>query len=161
MTVGLDIRWSRAEDVPALTALNNRVWTEDNSPHVAPMTEAEYAERHPVGGELVATVDGKLAGFIIFRTASRMESHAHVAELAIAVHPDFQGAGIGRKLVEAACEQAKAQGKRKLSLRVMSSNEKAIAFYRKLGFREQGRLVEEFYTGGRYVDDVLMYKMLT
>ncbi|HZG75715.1 MAG TPA: GNAT family N-acetyltransferase [Paenibacillus sp.] len=161
MTEQAMIRRSRAEDIPALTALHNRVWNEDNSPHVAPMTEEEYAERHPVGGELVATVGGALAGFIVFRNASRMESHAHVAELAIAVDPEFQGLGIGRRLVEAACVEAKAQGKRKLSLRVMSSNEKAIAFYKKLGFQEQGRLVEEFYAGGRYVDDVLMYKMLT
>ncbi|WP_158299447.1 GNAT family N-acetyltransferase [Paenibacillus antri] len=161
MTEQLEIRWSRAEDMPALTALNNRIWDETNSPHVAPMTEAEYAERHPTGAELVAVVGEALAGFVIFRTASPMKSHAHVAELAIAVNPEFQGLGVGRKLVEAACAEAKAQGKRKLSLRVMSTNEKAIAFYKKLGFQEQGRLVEEFYAGGRYVDDILMYKMLT
>ncbi len=155
------IRWSRAEDLPALTALNNSVWNEKNSPHVTPMTAAEYAERSPPGSELVAIADGAVAGFIVFRSASRMASHAHVAELAIAVHPAFQGLGIGRKLVEAACVEAKAQGKRKLSLRVMATNEKAIAFYEKLGFQVQGRLVEEFYAGGRYVDDILMYKMLT
>ncbi|HZG55711.1 GNAT family N-acetyltransferase [Paenibacillus sp.] len=160
MMSNIRVRRSVAADVPALVALNNTVWTETNSPHVAKITEAEYAERHPVGGEWVADVDGRLAGYIVYRPPTRMESNAHVAELAIAVHPDFQGRGVGRLLVETACREAKAEGKRKLSLRVMSTNEQAIRFYEKLGFREQGRLVEEFYAAGRYVDDVLMYKML-
>ncbi|HZG85713.1 N-acetyltransferase [Paenibacillus sp.] len=160
MNTEVTVRWSREEDIPALAALNNRVWNETNSPHVAEVTEAEYRERHAVGSGLVAVANGAVCGLIVWRTPSRMESNAHVAELAIAVDPDFQGLGIGRKLVEAACVEAKAQGKRKLSLRVMSTNEKAIAFYEKLGFRAQGRLVDEFCIGGRYVDDILMYKML-
>jgi len=160
METEIIVRWSRDDDIPALAALNNRIWDDVNSPHVAVVTEAEYRERHPAGSGLVADADGAVCGFIIWRTPSRMESNAHVAELAIAVDPEFQGHGIGRRLVAAACAEAKAQGKRKLSLRVMSTNEKAIAFYERLGFRVQGRLVEEFCIGGRYVDDILMYKML-
>ncbi len=147
--------------MPALAALHNRIWNDRNSPQIRLVTPEEYEEHHPIGSELVALADGRLCGFVNMRPQTRMESNAHVVALAIAVDPEFQGLGVGRALMEAAYEAAKAEGKRKLTLRVMSTNEGAIAFYEKLGYRVEGRLVEEFYVAGRYVDDVLMYRMIT
>ncbi|MNN82623.1 hypothetical protein D3C81_1995730 [compost metagenome] len=52
---------------------------------------------------------------------------------------------------------AARSGVRKLSLRVLATNPSAISFYKSCGFIEQGRLVEEFYLNGQYIDDILMW----
>lgn len=84
-----------------------------------------------------------------------------MCEVNIAVHPNYQRLGIGRQLMEAIKEHAAAHAIRKLRLRVLSCNESAISFYRECGFVEEGRLREEFYLGGRYVDEIFMSCMLT
>jgi len=65
------------------------------------------------------------------------------------------------RLMETLKEMAAGKGIRKLRLRVLSCNLAALSFYTKCGFQEEGRLREEFYLGGRYVDEVFMSYPLT
>jgi len=49
----------------------------------------------------------------------------------------------------------------KISLGVFSTNESAIALYKKMGFVEEGRKINEIKLNDKqYIDDVLMYKMV-
>lgn len=145
-----------------MLALDNKVWNKDNSP--ADMTKQttleQFAENNPPGTHIVAGLDGVFCGYVGMRPPTPLLSNRHVVELAIAVDSEFRGAGIGRALLEATAKYAAAEGKRKLFLRVLSSNAGAIAFYEKCGFILQGRMVEEFFINGSYVDDLLMYKPL-
>ena len=50
----------------------------------------------------------------------------------------FQGAGWGRRLMDAAIERARARGSRRLLLGVYSKNHAALAFYARLGFSRAG-----------------------
>ena len=50
----------------------------------------------------------------------------------------FQGAGLGRQLVDAAAAQARAVGSRRLLLGVYSQNHAALAFYARTGFQRVG-----------------------
>ena len=52
----------------------------------------------------------------------------------LAVAPDLQGKGLGRRMVEEAEERLKALGCPKLNLLVRSSNQSVIEFYKRLGF---------------------------
>ncbi|MBL8291813.1 MAG: GNAT family N-acetyltransferase [Bryobacterales bacterium] len=56
--------------------------------------------------------------------------------LSLAVHPDFQGRGVGRALLEAAELAALASGVSTMSLRVDPLNETAIRLYKNHGWRE-------------------------
>lgn len=157
----LIIRLSEDRDTPALLELDLTVWNLDNSPaDLSQTTLEEYARSYPAGSQLVAELDGRVCGYVNMKPPTPLATNSHVAELAIAVSADCRGTGVGRALLEAAGERALAQGKRKLYLRVLSTNAGAISFYKKCGFIEQGRLVEEFFINGRYVDDLLMYKPL-
>ena len=66
----------------------------------------------------------------------------------IAVLPDFQGRGHGKRLLTFAEEQARKLGLKKCSLVVNQHNEKAIPFYEHLGYQMvrsekfKGRLAE-------------------
>ena len=63
----------------------------------------------------------------------------------VAVHPSAQGAGLGRRLMEFAEEQARQHGLDRLDLytnEVMTENQ---AIYARLGYRETGRRTEDGY----------------
>ncbi|WP_308524438.1 GNAT family protein [uncultured Tissierella sp.] len=44
----------------------------------------------------------------------------------------------------------------KLDLEVRSYNERAIRCYEKCGFKEEGRIRENFFTDGKYTDTLFM-----
>jgi ribosomal protein S18 acetylase RimI-like enzyme len=158
----LTIRPSEIKDARELIVLDNMIWTEDTTP--GPLmwrSREDYLLHAPPGSQLVALQGGELCGYVGFGCPSGMESNRHVCEVNIAVHPRFQRQGIGGMLIAAIKRHAAAHGIRKLRLRVLSSNEPALAFYRKCGFHEEGRLKDEFYLSGHYVDEVFMCCMLT
>ena len=75
----------------------------------------------------------------------RLEPHAFrhmLTDLTIVVHPDFQSAGIGRKLFTALLEdvQNNEPDIMRIELMVRESNTKARKFYESLGFIEEGTL---------------------
>lgn len=63
----------------------------------------------------------------------------------IAVHPRFQGQGLGRRLLEYLIHWVKKQGASALLLEVRESNATAIRLYQRLGFVRVGRR-ENYYT---------------
>ncbi|TCS96876.1 GNAT family N-acetyltransferase [Hazenella coriacea] len=157
----MEIRASRSEDMKSLMDLNHLIWNETNTPQIPHWESVEkYEKAFPAGSQHVAIVDQQVAGCIRFHHPLKALSNQHVLELDIGIHPHFQGKGIGSALLNYVYEVAQKQQIRKLSLRVLSTNHSAISFYKKNGFTEQGRLVEEFFINGRYVDDILMYKLV-
>jgi ribosomal protein S18 acetylase RimI-like enzyme len=54
-----------------------------------------------------------------------------------AVHPDHQGKGIGRRLMEAAESCLKDLGCQKINLQVRVTNKKVLSFYQRIGFKEE------------------------
>lgn len=150
------------KDASDLIALDELVWNERTAPaSLSWKTRGEFLRNTPPGSQLVAIEQDMVRGYIGFRPPTMLASNRHVLEINIAVHPFFHRVGIGTALMDAMKELAAARGIRKLSLRVLSCNHDALSFYRKCGFTEEGRLSDEFYIAGRYVDDVLMAHFLS
>lgn len=81
---------------------------------------------------------------------------------AIAIYPEYRGKGHGKKLISKAEALARNAEASRLSLIVVSANEGACAFYRKLGFTEGGRRpFVPFSDWGKGSDCILMFKELT
>lgn len=108
----------------------------------------------------MAELSGRVCGYVGIASSDSLPSNAHVAVLDVAVHPDFQRRGVATSLLQSAENWCRANGKRKLALRVLSTNPGAEALYRKLGYVEEGRLLREFQIEGKFVDDILMKKWL-
>jgi RimJ/RimL family protein N-acetyltransferase len=73
-----------------------------------------------------------------------------------------RGKGYGRRTLALVTAYAKDQlGLRKLTLKVVATNEDATALYRSSGWVEEGRQREQFYVGGVFEDVVLMGRFLT
>lgn len=75
----------------------------------------------------------KILGFVLARSAA---GEAEI--LTIAVAPDWQGYGLGRKLMDAVLAKAHGERIESVFLEVDEINKPAIALYRKLGFFQVG-----------------------
>jgi ribosomal protein S18 acetylase RimI-like enzyme len=154
----LTIRPACVSDGPALSALDRAGWSwlSDVMPQRAedaPM----FDERHQVESFLTAELGGRVIGYIRQVPPTPLASNQHVRQIqGLQVSPDARGRGVGQALVEAACAVARAQGARRMSLRVLGHNIPARRLYERCGFRVEGVLPEEFLLDGTYVDDVLM-----
>ena len=63
----------------------------------------------------------------------------------VAVHPDHQGRGLGRRLIDFAEAEARRQGYAALDLYTHELMTENIGMYRALGYQETGRRVEYGY----------------
>ncbi|MDU4695080.1 MAG: GNAT family N-acetyltransferase [Paenibacillus sp.] len=153
-------RLSEMRDAAALIEIDHLTWDQDNTPaeKIEWDSREQFLQSCPPGSQIVAGIGEDICGYIGFKPPTPLPSNRHVLELNIAIHPAYQRQGIGRVLMEALLQLAAEQGVRKLSLRVLASNPGAIAFYQSCGFVEQGRLVDEFWINGAYVDDILMWR---
>lgn len=71
--------------------------------------------------------------------------------------PEARGAArAGEKVLSAAMEDARRRGATRILLWVSGDNDRARAFYSRLGFAEVGRVPDGLMLGGAPVDDVLM-----
>jgi ribosomal protein S18 acetylase RimI-like enzyme len=157
-------RRGTSADGPALARVDLATWTWQSSPSEPPDDADSYVffnERTTPEQVLVAEVDGVVVGFVTLRAVTPLPSNAHVLQIqGLGVDPAYQGRGVGQALLEAAVEEARRRGARKLSLRVLGSNTTARRLYERCGFVVEGVLAEEFLLDGQYVDDVLMARRL-
>ncbi|HYZ11224.1 MAG TPA: GNAT family N-acetyltransferase [Actinomycetota bacterium] len=157
MTV--EIRRLRPEDVREagdVTALAYRRQAEpaSTSPnYLARIADVGTRARHAV--ILVAVENGRVLGSVTVELTGRIPGghprpplepdQAHVRMLG--VHPDAQGRGIGRRLMEEAAEKARRAGKRRVTLETTETMRVAQRLYESMGYRRQDDL--EFDDGFR------------
>ena len=104
--------------------------------------EAEFLKEKtesPNEIEIVAVVDGVVAGTAGIEAVGAKYKLKHRAELGIAILKEYWGLGIGKALMEACIECAKDAGYTQLELNAVAENERALALYKKMGFVEYGR----------------------
>ena len=70
----------------------------------------------------------------------------------------FQGAGLGRALMDWSVAQARSMGRRRLLLGVKGGNQAALAFYTRQGFTRIGE--RTFQVGARICDDYVLARPL-
>jgi ribosomal protein S18 acetylase RimI-like enzyme len=105
--------------------------------------------------QFVAEEEGRIVGWCDALPGTVPEGTAHIGRLGMGVLKSRRGAGIGRRLIEATISGAKSVGLEKIELSVYASNQPAIALYRSVGFREEGRRLRGRLVDGIY-DDVLL-----
>jgi len=145
----MEIRRARTEDAEAISSLNRSVQTLHARayPHLfkppAPdtFTPDEVLAMMAQSGNVffVATVEGTPAGYAYAQIVHRPESAIRRAIDLIYVHhfsvdEAFQGRGIGRELMAAVRDLARAESISRLELDVWSFNDQARAFFERQGF---------------------------
>ena len=116
---------------------------------LTPEQEGEYLQERTDsenGIELLAEVEGELAGMAGIEAVGTQEKVRHRADFGIGIDRKFWGLGIGRALLEACIECARRAGYEQLELTVVAENQRAVALYRRAGFEEFGRNPKGFRT---------------
>jgi len=85
-----------------------------------------------------------------------------VASMGISILKDFRGEGIGELLFSQIMQETKRvlPNLRIFQLEVFGGNKIAINLYKKLGFKEYGRLQDAVKRNNNFEDEILMYKKI-
>jgi ribosomal protein S18 acetylase RimI-like enzyme len=125
------IRPGRASDADAVLQINAMAfgpfWQYDDSVVLGWMLTADRS--------VVAEVQGRTVGFAI-TTTGLAGNYAHL--IRVAIHPEFQGRGLGRQLVVDAIRFARELSSPGLALNTQASNRVSRRLYEALGFRQTG-----------------------
>ncbi len=107
-----------------------------------PEQEARFLEEKtesPYEVELVAIIDGRVAGTAGIEPVGKKYKVRHRAEFGISVLKEYWGLGLGRALTRACIQCARNAGYDQLELTVVADNDRALSLYRSLGFEVFGR----------------------
>lgn len=161
-----EIHFSGREDVHSVQNLTVHAMTPSDLPAVLAIEHAcfdhPWSEVHflsslfhkQVAKNSVAVLEERIVGFLITwyisgRSGENGEAHIHN----IAVHPDYQRKGIGRKLLNHVGLVANEHRCTDITLEVRKSNVQARKFYEQFGFEYSG--IRENYYGD---EDALLMK---
>ncbi len=130
--MSIEIREAVEGDAEALSPLMEQLMRRPATP------EQIRSRLHRLAGTdrvLVAVVDGRVVGLAGLDYAWLFHADLPTARLmSIVVDEAFRGRGIGRRLVEAAVEQARAWGCDRLELTSRLERVEAHSFYESVGF---------------------------
>ena len=127
------------------TGDEQRAWLESRS------------ERHPV---VIAERDGAIVGWGSLNAFNPRPAYDHVTEFSVYVARAARGAGVGRRVLEELIDIAGGIGYHKMVLAAFLWNAAGMALYERMGFRRVGVYREQGMLGGRWVDTVVMEKLL-
>ncbi len=162
----MPIRDAVEADLPAILAITNdavrnttAVWNE--TPTTLEARTAWLRDRQAQGyAVLVVEAAGRVAGFASLGPFRPFEGYARTTELSIYVDRDARGQGHGSELLGALVERAKALGMHVIVAGIAGDNEVSIKLHARHGFAEVGRMPEVGRKFGRWLDLVLMQRLL-
>ena len=125
-----------------------------------PQREEKFLEttlNSPADLMICAVVDGTIVANAGLSPIAQRERYRHRAAFGISIRKEYWGLGIGSLLLSAIITCAREMDLEMIELEVVCENERAIALYKKYGFRIYGSRPHSFkYRDGSYADEHLM-----
>jgi len=143
-------------DIPALAAFSIETFYDTYQTHNTPEDMEEYVRTYFSIDQLTAELKtagtyffiakeaGKIIGYTKLRDQKKptaIQSLDPIELERIYVHPSQKGKGVGRALLDKACDFARANQYKTLWLGVWEKNVKAIRFYEQYGFSHLGKQI--------------------
>lgn len=160
------IRPARDADLPAILAFWNPIIREttiifSSEERSAQSLAAMIAARRGAGREmLVAEEDGRVLGIATYDQFRGGLGYAHAMEHTVLLAPPARGRGTGRALMAAIEAHARARGAHTMVAAVDAANAGGIGFHEAIGYARVGHLPESGRKFGRWLDLVLLQKIL-
>ena len=162
---GLRIRDAVLADAAAIATIYNQgiidrvatLETEERTPEERQQWLAARGPRHPV---LVAEVDKTVVGWGSLNQFNPRKAYDFVADFSVYIERGWQGKGVGSGLLYALIAQAKQLHYHKMVLSAFPWNTAGMALYQKYGFRTVGIYKEQGFLDEKWVDTVIMEKIL-
>ena len=131
--------------------------TELRTPDERTQWMAARGPRHPV---VVAEHSGVVVGWGSLNPYNPRDCYRHVADFSIYVERGYRGKGVGKAMLTHLVELARGLGFHKMVLSAFPTNTSGMALYETMGFRTVGIYKEQGMLDGRWVDTIVMEKVL-
>lgn len=112
------------------------------------------------GTYFVACDGAAVVGYACYFQFRDGPGYAHAMEHSITLAPETRGKGLGRQLMTGLEDHARQRGAHVMMAGVSAENPPGVAFHAALGYREVGRLPQVGRKFDRWIDLVLMQKIL-
>ncbi|WP_374431531.1 N-acetyltransferase family protein [Tabrizicola sp.] len=160
------IRPAAPADAPALAALLNH-WIESTAVTFNPVPKTVddilgmIAAKAAAGHAFLVAVEGEtLLGQASYGQFRAGEGYRTCMEHSISLTPAAKGKGIGRALMAAIEDHARAAGAHQMIAGVSGENADGRNFHERMGYRHIATIPEAGFKFGRFMDLVLMQKFL-
>jgi L-amino acid N-acyltransferase YncA len=164
MLSSMTIRPAVPEDFDAMWPIFQAVVATGTTYPFAPDTPRDEARAYFFGSGIrsfAAEDEGRIVGFYKL-VANQRDLGSHVANASFMIDPDYSGRGAGTALGQHCLREAKRAGFLAMQFNfVVSTNEPAVALWKKLGFEIVGTLPKAFrHRELGLVDAYVMYRFL-
>jgi phosphinothricin acetyltransferase len=161
----VELRLARPEDAEATrTIYNAEVTGSTVTFDLVPRSLEEQREwieaRSGAMAVVVAEVGGEIVGFASLSPYRSRPAYATTVEDSVYVRGDQRGTGVGRLLLAELVEGAGTRGFHTMMARIVGGHDASIGLHRSLGFATVGVEREVGRKFGRWLDVVLMQRML-
>jgi len=129
--LAISVRRARPADAPALARLVNRAYAVEQFFVDGDRTSADEIVRMMATGEFVVIESPDMLAGAVY-----VETRGYFGMLS--VDPDFQGMGLGTRLVRIAEAICEASGARCVDLKIINLREELGRWYKSLGYQEVG-----------------------
>ncbi len=156
------------EDAEAIVAIFNPIiaagiYTVFDTPFTAE-AEREYIEHFPPRGVFYVAERGEDHRVVGFQSmepfATYTHAFDHVGVIGTFIDLAQRRQGIGTRLSKVTFEAARGKGYEKLFTYVRADNPASLAFHLRLGFRIVGTAQRQAKIAGRYIDEIVIEKLL-
>ena len=163
------VRSATAADLGRVSAIYNALlptttigWTEQQQTLVE---RGAWFDRQCEAGfpTLVAVHDLEVIGFAAysdFRGSGKWPGYRYTVEHTIHVDEQWWGRGVGRQLMSALIEHARTAGVHTMVAAIDGDNHESVRFHEQLGFTTTARMPEIGTKFGRWLDLILMQRIL-
>lgn len=158
----MNLRKARPADAQAIADLANSVIRDTAITFTTEEKTAEglAAAIRDSDAYFVACDGAAVLGYACYFQFRGGPGYRYTMEHSIALAEPARGRGVGRALMEMLEADARARGVHSLFAGVSGENPAGVAFHRAIGYRDIARLPEVGHKFGRWMDLVLMQKLL-
>ena len=159
------IRPATAADAEAIATIYNQgiedrvatLETDLRTPDERRQWLAARSPRHPV---IVAEAGGQVVGWGSLNVFNPRKAYDYIVDFSVYVERGWRGKGVGSRLLTRLIELARELGYHKLVLSAFPWNTGGMGLYRKFGFHTVGIFREQGKLDGKWLDTIIMEKLL-
>ena len=140
--------------------IEDRIATLETEPRTAEERRQWLAGRGPRHPVFVAEAAAMVVGWSSLNVYNPRPAYQYVADFSIYIERGWRAKGVGRRLLEHLIEQARALGYHKMMLSTFPFNASGAALYERMGFTRAGVFHEMGQLDWRWVDTLIMEKLL-
>ncbi len=161
----MEIRLATIDDAEAMRAIYNRevletTHTFDLEPRSLEEQREWIADREGARGVLVAELEGRVVGFASLSPYRPRAAYRTTVENSVYVDESARGLGVGRALMDELIVVATQRGFHTIVAHIVGGHEPSIGLHHACGFKVVGTEREVGRKFGRWLDVVVMQRML-